>query len=530
MDTAKSPTQPTTAHRPPHSSSHSAPANPTPSTTKHTPPVLAIVVTSVVVILALFFGIQLFLKKDAFHQPGQIIFDDTASEANRDFINDNLGNLQLDSDVTIGASSATSMPNLELIQDTIFIQASEESTPVSINVLYNILLPVTTPDSGQINVSVADAENSNLLSIWDLNANYKLLELDHKYYLDDFANGAFFEYFTIRGNYADVIKVRDLIQSKIATLPTSDTVLTLAQTGVTALSRRMNTRLQQVKDPHYFAQNIGPFLSGFDLTHTSNESSFSNLANGSNICSLPDMITVLQDIGLDIVELTGNHNQDCGDQSAIDTINKYQALGIKTFGGGIDTTSAAIPLEITQKDTHITMLGYNLSTGGYTTDQSPGANYYTLEKAQQDIADAKARGDFIIVDIQYYECNSYVNTAEDTTCDYADSAAGDQVEFFRSLIDMGADVVVGTSAHQPQAYESYHDGMIYYGLGNLFFDQSAWPGTTRSLILVHYFWQGKLLQTRLLATQYDESFQTWLMDTANTEQFLQRLLSARPAQ
>ena len=150
------------------------------------------------------------------------------------------------------------------------------------------------------------------------------------------------------------------------------------------------------------------------------------------------------------------------------------------------------PLEIEKKNNHITMLAYNLSTGGATYDASPGANQYYEENAVAEIGAAKERGDFVIVDIQYYECSAYVSEYEDATCDYANSAAGDQVGFFRHLIDLGADLVVGTSAHQPQTFELYGNGAIYYGLGNLFFDQIWWPGTTRSLVLVHHIYQNKI--------------------------------------
>ena len=132
------------------------------------------------------------------------------------------------------------------------------------------------------------------------------------------------------------------------------------------------------------------------------------------------------------------------------------------------------------------------------------------------------------MDVQYYECSAYVAEDEDATCDYADSAAGDQVGFFRHLIDLGADIVVGTSAHQPQTFELYNDGAIYYGLGNLFFDQVWWPGTTRSLILGHYFYKGKLLQTRITPTVYDNSMQTKLLDKETAEWFLRRLVNERP--
>ncbi len=181
-----------------------------------------------------------------------------------------------------------------------------------------------------------------------------------------------------------------------------------------------------------------------------------------------------------------------------------------------------------EKVSGITFLAYNQSTGGATLDETPGANQYYESNAVQEIKVAKERGDIVIIDIQYYECAAYASEYEDNTCDYADSSAGDQIGFFRHLIDLGADVVVGTSAHQPQTYEKYEDGVIYYGLGNLFFDQVWWPGTTRSLVLAHYFYDGKLLQTKVVPTVYDSNMQTQLMDEAAAKQYLTRLISERP--
>ncbi len=487
------------------------------SLVKHKTKLNAILITFVVVVLAVFFGIQLIMKTGIFHQPGKVIFADSTTEANRDFVNNLLTDeLKLEQDVIIGASESTTQLDLSTTDSTL--------------VLYDILLPVTNFYSAATNVTSAEAKSGTLVSVWDLNAEQKLLSLDGNYYLDSLTSGAFFQYFEISGLPQDVETIANLLKSNIAALPTSDTVLTLAQTGVTALSRRMNTKLTQVGDATYFAEQIADFLSSFDLTHTSNEASFSASANGANICAQPAMIDTLTAIGLDIVELTGNHNQDCGDQDAISTIDQYHALGIQTVGGGKTATEAAVPLEINQDNNHLTMLAYNLSTGGYTLDDTPGANFYTEEKAQTDIAAARQRGDFIIVDVQYYECNEYADPNENTTCDAANSSAGDQIGFFRHLIDLGANIVVGTAAHQPQTFELYRDGAIYYGLGNLFFDQSAWPGTTRSLILVDYFWQNQLLQTHIVPTIYDDNFQTRLMSDADAAVFLNRLIQARPAQ
>ena len=308
-----------------------------------------------------------------------------------------------------------------------------------------------------------------------------------------------------------------------------DEILTFAQTGVTALSRGMNAKLRAVGgDATYFSEKIADFLSGFDLTHTSNESSFTDFASDRNICSDKRFINTLLDIGVDVIELTGNHNQDCGDTAALETLDVYDANGLKTVGGGRTATEAAKPLLIDEKGSGITMLAYNLSTGGATYDNTPGANQYYEENAVSEIAAAKERGDFVIVDIQYYECNAYASTYEDATCDYPQNTPGNEIGFFRHLIDLGADVVVGTSAHQTQTFELYGEGVIYYGLGNLFFDQVWWPGTTRSLVLGHYFHNGKLLQTKLTPTVYDANMQVQVMDSETAKWFIGRLVEAKP--
>lgn len=470
-----------------------------------------------------FFGFQFFTKTGLFHVPGVVYYDEELSEEEISFLKGIFTeDLVLDKDVHISVKEYFEKPNLKVG-----------------DYLYQIYVPVTDFYSEKTNLDIDNPSNLfadpyikdyEIISINDLNFDKKLLSLNNKYYLDDFESGAVFKVISFESEKFKE-EIEPLVKSSFdKSFPDKSSVLTFAQTGVTALSRGMNKKLNQIEDASYFATNIKDFLSAFDLTHTSNESSFSEMASDGNICSDPRFITTLNDIGLDIVELTGNHNQDCGNLDAINTIDIYQENNIKIVGGGKTAEEAAKPLEISEKNTNVTFLAYNQSTGGATHGNTPGANQYYEENAIAEISAAKNRGDFVIVDVQYYECSAYASETEDTTCDYANSSAGDQVGFFRHLIDLGADVVVGTSAHQPQTYELYNGGAIYYGLGNLFFDQYWWPGTTRSLILAHYFYNGKLLQTNIVPTAYDQSFQTSLMEPEDAKIIIERLKSARPKQ
>ena len=470
---------------------------------------------------AAFFGVQYFTKTGIFRIPGVVYYDESLDDKELELFHSIFNEeVDLDKDVTISARNELKKPEL-----------GENEY------IYNIYVPVTDFYSSETDIIVESVDELfnncldcgyKLIEIDNLDFSQKLLKINGDYYLDNFNSGAVFRIISFESDLYNE-EIAPLVATVMQkTFPESSTVLTFAQTGVTALSRRMNQKLYQVGDATYFAENIKDFLSKYDLTHTSNESSFTDYASSSNICSDKSFINTLLAIGLDIVELTGNHNQDCGDEAALETIDTYKENDIKIVGGGKTADEAAVPLLIDEKGTDITMLAYNLSTGGATYDDTPGANQYYEEEAATQIAEAKARGDFVIVDIQYYECSGYDSTYEDSTCDYADSAAGDQVGFFRHLIELGADVVVGTSAHQPQTFELYGDGAIYYGLGNLFFDQIWWPGTTRSLVLVHHFYKGKLLQTEIVPTVYGNEMQTRLMDEETKKWFLERLVGARP--
>lgn len=458
-----------------------------------------------------FMGFQFFTKTGLFRIPGVVYYDESLSEEQKNILqNIFTDKVDLDKDVHISVRNSLTWPELKEGE-----------------YIYDITVPIT--DFYDARADTTEFDNIDTVSINNLDFTKKLLSINGEYFLKTFDKGAYYQIISFDSEKFDE-EIKPLVDETFTkSWPTKDSVLTMAQTGVTALSRGMNSKLNTVGgDATYFAEKIKDYLSGFDLTHTSNESSFTSAATSENICSDPRFIDTLTAIGLDIVELTGNHNQDCGNEAASDSIDIYAQNNIRTVGGGKSANEAAVPLDISEKGTSITFLAYNLSTGGATYGNTPGANQYYEESAAKDIADAKQRGDFVIVDIQYYECSAYDSATEDTTCDYADSSAGEQIEFFRHLVDLGADVVVGTSAHQPQTFELYGDGEIYYGLGNLFFDQIWWPGTTRSLILEHYFYKGKLLQTKITPTVYDSSMQTELMDTDKSEWFINRLLQARP--
>lgn len=382
---------------------------------------------------------------------------------------------------------------------------SNENAPISeipIEETPKILVPVTDFYDETQDISSADLEKYRQIPLEELTPDQKLLSVDGKYYLDE-----------LIGN---------------------DDVFTINQTGTTAIGRRLFYRIKDTGDGGQFAENIADFLSKTDLTHISNEVSFANDCDSGLtmiFCTSYLAYDTISAIGTDVVELTGNHNNDWGASASLDTIDFYHEKGLRTFGGGKNEIEAAIPLEISEKGTNLTWIAINNSTStksngqGATADR-PGANIYDEALTRAQIAEAKEKGNYVIVDVQYFECYCYPDYGQEYLA--CDAPISGQTEFFRSLIDMGADMVVGTSAHQPQTFELYRGKPIYFGLGNLFFDQTMWPDTAKGYILTHYFKDGKLIQTRISPTIYDISYKTTLMDTASASSFLARLIASSP--
>ncbi len=365
-----------------------------------------------------------------------------------------------------------------------------------------------------------------LVPVSQLDASVKLLTYDDGYYLDTFSSGALFRVITFDGASDQDFASLDLNQTF-----SKEDIFKINMTGVTALTRVMMKKLADVQDPTYFSEKIADFLADADITHVSNEVSFKTGCTYSNtsFCAPPDFIETLKASGVDLVELTGNHNNDVGSEYNTETINLYKELGWNTVGGGLNSTEAAKPFNSDAKGNKVTILAYNYadspSGGAIAGPNKAGANSFNYTKIEQDIKTAKDAGNFVIVDIQYWECYSYPDGFKEfPECDIP---IGKQEEDFKKVASLGADMVIGTQAHQPQTYERVNGVPIYYGLGNLYFEQTSWPGTERGIILSHYFKDGKLLQTKLTPTVYDKALQTRIMTDEEADYLLTRLHDAR---
>jgi poly-gamma-glutamate synthesis protein (capsule biosynthesis protein) len=400
-------------------------------------------------------------------------------------------------------------------------------------------LDVDVDDATDLVASLQKSESRvGFVDISQLSPSMKLLSYNGKYFLEDLEGGIKYS-FEATGDTEDKEFVADLLRRRLSALFAEpfqiDNVAKVNMTGVTAITRALTTKIDASGNPGYAAERIGDFLKDADLTHVSNEVAFvpgCTPVAGVRFCSKVEHIKNLEDSGVDIVELTGNHDNDYGATYNASSIEMYKDRGWDYFGGGLNAEDASKILYKEVKGSKIAFIGYNyydtiLGTGALAGEDRAGANSYSESKMRDDIQEARENADVVIVDFQFQECYSYPATNVIYPICYKPLASPDQKGIFRKAVDFGADIVIGTQAHQPQTYEIYEGKLIFYGLGNLYFDQIYWIGTMHGLVLSHYMYDGKLIQTQVTTTNYGSDMQTYVSTGEERKLLLELLRDAR---
>lgn len=262
-------------------------------------------------------------------------------------------------------------------------------------------------------------------------------------------------------------------------------------TGTTAITRHMG-RATSANGMDWLIANIVNEVKNSDFLHVSNEVSAKDnceYVSGMRFCMKTEHLEVLNKLGVNIVELTGNHNLDHGKDPYTQTMQWYKNNKMQVFGGGLTPQDANKPLIINLKDgKKVAFVGFNESCpvcecagkGGNNVGAAP----YDSVKVAKTIKDLKNNKEisYVIVSVQFDEVDSYSPTKS-------------QVRITKYLIDCGADLVYGSQAHQVQQVEFYKGKPIFHGLGNFLFDQIHRLGVRQGFFLHNYFYNGKIVQS-----------------------------------
>lgn len=177
----------------------------------------------------------------------------------------------------------------------------------------------------------------------------------------------------------------------------------------------------------------------------------------------PSRVSILQEIGPEIVTVANNHALDYGTDALLDTCDTLDSAGILHVGAGKNLEEAKQPQIIEKNGKKIGFLGASrvFPTGGWAAGSShPGMfSAYDTASVVQEIQKVKKECDYLVV---YVHWGIERNTQPEAY----------QREMGHQYIDAGADLVVGSHPHVLQGIELYHGKWILYSLGNFVFGSS----------------------------------------------------------
>ncbi|MFN2502588.1 MAG: CapA family protein, partial [Pyrinomonadaceae bacterium] len=156
-----------------------------------------------------------------------------------------------------------------------------------------------------------------------------------------------------------------------------------------------------------------------------------------------------------VMSLANNHAGDFGDTGRITTRRVLDELGIKHAGSDRGQYATTV---LTVKGKRVAFIGF--------AHNNIVPNVNDLAFARQLITDANRRADLVVVSFHGGAEGTGAQRVPDQTEIFAGEARGNLPLFARTVIDAGADLVLGHGPHVMRGMEIYKGRLIAYSLGN----------------------------------------------------------------
>ena len=174
-------------------------------------------------------------------------------------------------------------------------------------------------------------------------------------------------------------------------------------------------------------------------------------------------VSLMNEIGVDLVTLANNHALDFGTDALLDTVSALDQAGILHVGAGADSEAARQPAIVDVNGVRVGFIGASrvIPVASWTAGaSSPGMlTAYDPALLVQTIQETRPLCDYLVVLIHW-------------GVERAEMPVDHQTSLGRQCIDAGADLVVGSHPHVLQGIEYYRGKPIVYSLGNFIFGSS----------------------------------------------------------
>lgn len=226
-----------------------------------------------------------------------------------------------------------------------------------------------------------------------------------------------------------------------------------------------------------FSEELRELLADSDIVMVNNECTYSTRGEplegkAYTFRSDPANVSILKELGVDIVGIANNHVCDYGLEALSDTIATLDDAGLPNVGAGNNLDEAKRPWYFVANGRKIAVVAATQieRTYNYTkeaTETSPGVlKTQNPDKFLEVIRAAKKKSDYVI---------AFVHWGTEGTNYYEK----DQVKLAEQFAAAGADAVIGGHTHCLQGISYIGDVPVIYSLGNFWFGSTPTDGVKK---------------------------------------------------
>jgi poly-gamma-glutamate synthesis protein (capsule biosynthesis protein) len=182
---------------------------------------------------------------------------------------------------------------------------------------------------------------------------------------------------------------------------------------------------------------------------------------GTHLNQKKTTVSGLKKQGFDLLMLANNHMLDYGKEALAATLLEAKENRLETIGAGLNAEDAYSPLIKEINGLSIGMLNACEAQYGEIGIDEDKAGYAWIQHPtfEMNIIKLKQQCDFVLV-FAHAGLEHYPIPQKEWRAKY------------KHFCDLGADVVIGSHPHVPQGVEKHGKSIIFYSLGNFYFDTS----------------------------------------------------------
>jgi poly-gamma-glutamate capsule biosynthesis protein CapA/YwtB (metallophosphatase superfamily) len=209
-------------------------------------------------------------------------------------------------------------------------------------------------------------------------------------------------------------------------------------------------------------ESVKSYLQGADILFGNFESTmtdypYSSKGGGGGMLfafrTPPSYAKIFKDVGFDILNIANNHSYDFNEQGFKDTIKNIDSNGMKAVG---------------KRDQIVyqNVKGVNVAFIGFSNYGEVHNSLLELKAGAEVVKKAKQKANIVVISVHAGAEGTGAQNVNNKNEFFYGENRGNMVLFSRTMIDAGADLILGHGPHVTRAVELYKGKLIAYSLGN----------------------------------------------------------------